>query len=302
MRFGALFQAVLSALAPPAETPGPVAALTPREKAALVVISGLPAPEGVGGVIARRWDRDLPRPRGAVVYVDQEGGEASAYPELPPGRWASEFSSPREAFVAGRATGRALRREGVHVDFAPVLDEPDGPLGARHFASPEIAVAFGRGLGAGGAGACAKHFPGLGSAPISTDLRPRVLARIRASELDAFRASIRAGVPCVMLSHALYARFGDERAIAAPGAYRMLRSLGFRGLAITDSLSIVRGRWPVVWARQAMRAGADAVLFTSPDDARRAIAALVPLARRGELDPAVARVLEFRRDFGLPDP
>jgi beta-glucosidase-like glycosyl hydrolase len=106
----------------------------------------------------------------------------------------------------------------------------------------------------------------------------------------------------VMLSHALYARFGGERAIAASGAYRLLRSLGFRGLAITDSLSIVRGRWPVVWARQAMRAGADAVLFTSPDDARRAIAALVPLARRGALDSAVARVLETRRDFGLRDP
>ena len=302
MGFGALFQAVLAALAPPAEPPDPVAALTPREKAALVVVSGLPAPDGVGGVIVRRWDRDARRPAGALVYVDQEGGEARAYPELPPGPWAAELASVADAFAAGRATGRALRREGVHVDFAPVLDEPDGPLGARHFARPSFGVAFGRGLGAGGAGACAKHFPGLGSAEISTDERPRVLARVRPSELDAFREAIRAGVPCVMVSHALYGRFGGVRAIAAPGAYRLLRTLGFRGLAITDSLSIVRGRWPVVWARQAMRAGADAVLFTSPEDARGAVAALLPLARRGLLDPAVARVLDFRRDFGLPDP
>ena len=302
MRFGALFQAVLAALAPPADTPDPVAALGPREKAALVVVSGLPAPEGVGGVIVRRWDRDASRPANALVYVDQEGGEASAYPELPPGRWASEFATEEDAFAAGRATGRALRREGAHVDFAPVLDEPDGPLGARHFAKSSLGVAFGRGLAAAGAAGCAKHFPGLGSAPISTDERPRVFARVRRSELDAFRASIRAGVPCVMMSHALYGRFGGDRAVAAPGAYRLLRSLGFRGLAITDSLSIVRGRWPVVWARQAMRAGADAILFTSPEDARRAIAALVPLARRGELDRAAAHVLEFRRSFGLRKP
>jgi beta-N-acetylhexosaminidase len=298
MRFGALFQAVLAAVAPPAEAPDPVAALTPREKAALVVISGLPAPPGVGGVIVRRWDRDAPRPPGALVYVDQEGGEASAYPELPPGVWAAALATRGEAFNAGRDTGRALRRVGVHVDFAPVLDEPDGPLGARHFANPSLGVAFGRGLGAGGLGACAKHFPGLGSAPISTDQRPRVPARVRPSELEAFRASIRAGVPCVMLSHALYARFGGRRAIGAPGAYRLLRSLGFRGLAITDSLSIVRDRWPVVWAVEAMQAGADAVLFTSPDDARSAIRALLPLARAGALDPAVGRVLDFQREWG----
>ena len=298
MRFGALFQAVLAALAPPAEPADPVAALTAREKAALVVISGLPAPEGVGGVIVRSWDRDAPRPDGALVYVDQEGGEASAYPELPPDEWAAELGSGEEAFAAGRETGRALRREGVHVDFAPVLDEPDGPLGARHFADPSFGVAFARGLAAGGLGACAKHFPGLGSAPISTDEQPRVPATIRASELAAFRASIRAGVPCIMLSHALYARFGGQRAIAARGAYELLRSLGFDGLAITDSLSIVRGRWPVVWARQAMRAGADAILFTSADDARRAVRALLPLARSGALDLAVGRVLEFRRKWG----
>jgi hypothetical protein len=40
------------------------------------------------------------------------------------------------------------------------------------------------------------------------------------------------------------------------------------------------------------------VLFTSPAHARRAIRALLPLARRGELDEHVARVLRFRRMLG----
>jgi hypothetical protein len=40
------------------------------------------------------------------------------------------------------------------------------------------------------------------------------------------------------------------------------------------------------------------VLFTSARDARRAIDALVPLAARGELDAAVARVLRFRARYG----
>jgi beta-N-acetylhexosaminidase len=289
----ALVQALLAALAPP--TPAdPVDSLTPREKAALVVVSGLPAPKGVTGVFVDEWTRALARPRRALVFVDQEGGAVKTFPGLPPWRAASSYARAGDAFAAGRATGKALRRSGIDVDLAPVLDSPDGPLGSRHFEEPSLGVAFARGLEAGGVAACVKHFPGLGSAPVSTDLRPRVRARVRSRELAGFRHAIRAGVPCVMMSHALYERFGGRRASLAPRAYGLLRRLGFRGLAMTDSLSVVRGRWPVTWARLAVQAGADLVLFTSPNDARRAIRALVPLARRGLLDERVARVLRFR--------
>src|SRR5687767_15083373 len=174
--------------------------MTPREKAALVVVSGLPAPRGVGGVLVQRWSRDLPRPRRALVFADQEGGSVRGLAELPPSLPASGYRSVAEARRAGAATGRALRRAGVDVDLAPVLDAPDGPLGSRHFRRGSFGVAFAQGLLDGGAGACVKHFPGLGSAPISTDARPHVNARLRASELAVFRAAIRAGVPCVMTS------------------------------------------------------------------------------------------------------
>jgi hypothetical protein len=48
--------------------------LTPQQKAPLVVVSGLPSPPGVAGVIVRRWDRSLARPAGALVVTDQEAG------------------------------------------------------------------------------------------------------------------------------------------------------------------------------------------------------------------------------------
>ena len=79
--------------------------------------------------------------------------------------------------------------------------------------------------------------------------------------------------------------------------YRLLRSLGFEGVAITDSLSIVRSAPVERWAPQAVRAGADLLLFTSPAHARRAVRALVPLARRGELDVHIARVQRFRARY-----
>lgn len=305
MGLHALVQAILAlvlapspAPAPPGERAGP----TPREKAALVVVSGLPAPRGVGGVLVRRWNTSAPRPRGALAFVDQEGGDVRAYPRLPPTQSASGYRYAAAAAAAGAATGRALRRAGIDIDLAPVLDSAGGPLGPRHFRREELALVFARGIESTRTASCPKHFPGLGSAPISTDDAPRVRARVLMGELAAFRKAIRMGVRCVMVGHAFYERFGGRRALTAPSAYRLLRRLGFDGVVITDSLSIVRGRWPVWWARRAALAGADFLLFTSGEDARRAIRALVPLARRGVLDDSVQRILKLRRSLGLPAP
>jgi beta-N-acetylhexosaminidase len=270
-------------------------ALTPQQKAALVVVSGLPAPAGVGGVLVRRSDRDAPRPPGALVFVDQEGGDVRAFGELPPASSARAIRSKSDAYAAGRDTGAALRRAGVQVDLAPVLDLPDGPLGARQYRSPFFGVAFARGLAAGRAGACAKHFPGLGTLAVSTDDQPYVRGRVRDADLAPYRAAIEADVPCVMVGHGVYPTLGGRRAVLEPATYRLLRStLGFRGITITDSLSVVHGR-AARWAVAAARAGADLLLFTSPNDARLAIRALVPVARRGTLDAHIARLLRLRR-------
>ena len=298
MPFAAFAQAFLAALGLAAAPADPVDRLTPREKAALVVVSGLPAPRGVGGVLVRRWNIGAPRPSGTLVFVDQEGGEVRAFPELPPGPWPSEYSTPAEARATGRSAGRALAAAGVHVDLAPVLDAPSGPLGGRHFDRPELALAFARGLDAGGVAACAKHFPGLGTAAVSTDNQLVVPARILPAELAVFRSAVRGGIRCVMTGHAYYPRFGRVRALAHPETYRMIRELGFDGVIVTDSLSIVRtGPLPVRWALRAVGAGADLVLFTSPEHARRAVAALLPLARRGVLDEHVRRVLALRGEL-----
>ena len=268
-----------------------VAAMTPHEKAAAVVVAGMPAGPGFGGVFVRQWNTDAPRPRGALVFADQEGGSVKTFRSIPPWRAASTYRSSTEARAAGVATAAGLRRVGVHAAFAPVLDLPDGPLGSRHFARPEYGVAFARGLGRA---ACVKHFPGLGSTPASTDVA-RVYGVLRSADLAPFRAAIRAGVPCVMVGHAIYPRFGPRRASLEPKTYELLRRIGFRGVAITDSLGILPRPLAPYWARLALRAGADLVLTTSAADARRMVAALVPLATAGELDAKLVRVLRYRR-------
>jgi beta-N-acetylhexosaminidase len=224
-----------------------------------------------------------------IRFADQEGGLVKALPDAPPWLAARDYSSAAGALRAGRETRLGLRRAGVDLAFAPVLDAPDGPLGSREFRSGSIGVAFARGLGDA---ACVKHFPGLGTAAYSTDERPHVDAHVRPQDIAPFRAAIRAGVPCVMVGHAFYGT--RYRASLEPSTYRRLRRLGFDGVAITDSLSLVREAPVERWAPQAARAGADMLLFTSPAHARRAIRALLPLARRGELDRHVQRIERLR--------
>jgi beta-N-acetylhexosaminidase len=271
--------------------------LTPQQKAGLLVVSGLPAAPFAGGVIVRQWDRDDPRPRGVLVYADQEGGKVKTFPSIAPWRAASQVRSKADAHAAGVETAHGLRAVGVSVDLAPVLDLPDGPLGSRQFRSPFFGVAFARGLAAGGVAACAKHFPGLGPLPISTDERLYVRGRMRESDLAPYRAAIEARISCVMVGHGIYANLGRRRAVLEPAAYRLLRRLGFDGVAITDSLGVLGSEMAPLWAIEAVRAGADLVLFPKAEDAARAARALVPLARRGELDAHVARVLRFRARF-----
>ena len=275
-----------------------VAAMTPREKAAAVVVAGMPAGPGFGGVLVRQWNTASPRPSGSLVFADQEGGTVNTFRTLAPRQAASQYRSSEEALRAGRDTAVALRRAGIHAAFAPVLDLPDGPLGSRHFARPEYGVAFARGLGVA---ACAKHFPGLGSTPVSTD-EARVYGVLRTQDLAPFGAAIRAGVPCVMVGHAIFPRLGQRRASLEPKTYRLLRKLGFDGVAVTDSLGVLGSPYAPYWARLALRAGADLVLTTSARDAKRMVDALVPLARAGELDAKLVRVLRYRRSLGAPAP
>jgi beta-N-acetylhexosaminidase len=281
----------LSLLLTGASAEAEAAALTPREKASLLVVAGMPAPAGFGGVLVRQWNTGDPRPRGSLVFADQEGGTVKTFPRIAPAAAASSYRSTRAAFAAGRETAAGLRRAGVDANFAPVLDLADGPLGSRHFARPAYGVAFARGLGSA---ACVKHFPGLGSVPRSTD-EARVYGVLRAEDLAPFRAAVRAGVPCVMVGHAIYPRLGPRRASLEPATYRLLRGLGFRGVAITDSLGVLGSPFAPYWARLALQAGADLVLTTSSRDAGRIVDALVPLARAGTLDAKVVRVLRYRK-------
>jgi beta-N-acetylhexosaminidase len=154
------------------------------------------------------------------------------------------------------------------------------------------AYAYAAGLADGGVLPVAKHFPGEGRS--SEDIHVRAasvtvsLDALQSSDLRPFDALIRAGIPAVIMNHLRYSSLDPSLpASLSPRAYQLLRGLGFRGAAITDSVGMgaVNQTWDVAEASvRAVTAGADGVLNTGGETAKDMRHGLVAAVLGGKLD------------------
>jgi beta-N-acetylhexosaminidase len=255
--------------------------------------------------------------RHLIVAVDEEGGRVSRLRPVvgatPSARALGQRPLSEIAAVAAER-GAVLRDLGFDLVLAPVVDAEGGPaggaIGDRAFAAtpPEAgprAAAFAEGLRRAGVAATAKHFPGQGGLADSHDgtvVSTASAAQVEAAAVAGFRPVIEAGVPAVMMSHATYRALGDLPASLEPAAYRMLRSLGFDGVAVTDAvgMSAIVERWTLAEAAaMAIIAGADMVLATPADRAAAMRDEIVEAVNDGRLperrlDEAVRRVVRLR--------
>ena len=229
-----------------------------------------------------------------------------------------------------QAIAEEARAVGIHVNFAPVVDvnvNPNNPvIGTRSFGEDpqrvaRLAAQFVRGTHDGGALATAKHFPGHGDTDVDSHVGLPVvtadMARLNSVELVPFRSAIAAGSDLVMSAHiALPALGGDS---TTPATLRpdvmgaLLRdSLGFRGVAITDALSmqgIGKGYGLAESVVRAIHAGTDILLKPASSDLRQndvvpAIDAVVAAVERNDITPAridesVRRILWLKARLGL---
>jgi beta-N-acetylhexosaminidase len=227
-----------------------------------------------------------------LIAVDQEGGEVKRLSDGPPTLSPPQIAathSPAVASSQGRATGRYLKARGINMDLAPVVDVPTGSRSfiaqqGRAFSSnpnrvSKLATAFAVGAQSAGIAATAKHFPGLGSAPIDTDNQLQELhptARQRAGALEPYRSLIAHHVDAIMVSVAgfpAYDRSGTVAALSKPIVQGLLRGqLGYSGVTISDSLGAPTGHDEITAGTLAAQAGTDILLFT--DSAPGELAAL----------------------------
>jgi beta-N-acetylhexosaminidase len=275
----------------------------------------------------KRVTRTLQRAAGgsALVAVDQEGGGVRTVPFAGPQAAQPDQGTPDEIRSAARAAGRVLRATGVNVNLAPVADVASSSasvMADRAFTGLPVEVssrvdAAVRGLREGGVAATAKHFPGLGGATANTDDAEvsigAVPSDLETRDLLPFRAAIAAHVPLVMLSHALYPAI-DTAHIASQSpliATDMLRHrLGFRGVAITDSMeaeAVLARSGVAEAAERSVEAGADLILLTGSASWNDAFPRLLARARRDRsfrerVRRSAMRVLALKRSLHLMAP
>ena len=257
----------------------------------------------------------------AIVSVDQEGGSVRRLPWLGPSAQPAQ-GTPARARRQAAAAASGLGRAGVNLNLAPVADVAVGPsaMRSRTFRGGPASVASltaaaVRGYAAGGIGSTAKHFPGFGRARANTDQRAVTIGASRRAlegDLRPFGAAIRAGVPAVMVSHAVYPAY-DRRHIASqsPVLLRLLRGrLGFGGAVVTDSLdaAAVQARSSIeTAAARSVSAGADLLLVGGPSGYKRVHRRLLASARRSarfraRVADAAQHVRELKRRLGLRAP
>jgi beta-N-acetylhexosaminidase len=260
---------------------------------------------------------------GGVVRVLQGPGFSPMPSALVQGRWR-----PARLRAAAARWARELRRAGVNLDLAPVLDTVPGRRAARHNPpigahqrelgyTPEVVaragLAFLRGMHDGRVVTAVKHFPGLGRVRANPDDRADVVDRVTRRDdpyLAPFRAAVEAGAPFVMVSTARY-RYLDPTQPAAFSPYvvgTMLRGdLGFEGVVVSDDLAKARQVASVPPAERALRflaAGGDLVLTVNPRPVPAMYRAVLDRARsdpefRALVRAAALRVLTAKQGRGL---
>ena len=265
------------------------------------------------------------------VAIDFEGGRVQRHTEvlgafMPPRALASH---PGEVIQGtGYDIGVSLRRHGINVDYAPLLDLDVTDLnivGDRSFnASPEevarVAGLFSQGLVDAGVTPTFKHFPGHGRASGDTHHQLAVtppVDELRGLDMAPYGPLLgRFPAASVMMGHMIVPGLGPEGVPSSlnPEAYRVLREgdypggVPYDGVVVTDDLSGMRGILDYAptpdAVKYAIMAGADQALWSSGADLPFIIDHVVAAVESGELpveriDQAALRTQQMLMSVGL---
>ena len=223
----------------------------------------------------------------------------------------------------GRLVGEQCKREGIQVNFAPVVDinnNPDNPvINDRSFGEDKYKVArygvtYMKAMQNEGVLACAKHFPGHGDVSVDSHLDLPVINKsmqqLDSLELYPFEQMFNAGVGSVMIAH-LYIPAIDSTANTATSLSKknvtgLLRNkLHYNGLTFTDALGMkgVAKFFPGGQiAAQSLIAGND--MLCLPEDVATSIAKIREAIDSNKLSwndvyAKCKKVLEYKYLYGV---
>lgn len=226
-------------------------------------------------------------------------------------------------YQMGFDIGTQLRRLGVHINFAPVVDinnNPDNPvINSRSFGEDRENVArkalmYSQGLEDAGVIATLKHFPGHGDTDVDSHYSLPVIKhnkeRLDSLELFPFEYGIRKGAQAIMSAHLNVLNLDSTQNLASSLSSKVIKDLllnimDFKGLVFTDALNmkaVSNFYKPGEQEILAFNAGNDILLM--PVDAQKAILSIKKEIKRGriseeELDKRCRKVLLAKLWLGL---
>jgi beta-glucosidase-like glycosyl hydrolase/CubicO group peptidase (beta-lactamase class C family) len=226
-------------------------------------------------------------------------------------------------YEVGKAIGVHCKREGIQVNYAPVVDinnNPNNPvINFRSFGEDKYKVAlFGtqmmRGIQENGVMACAKHFPGHGDVSVDSHLDLPLITKsysaLDSLELYPFKILFSEGIGSVMIAHLSIPAIDKTphlpTSLSKKNVTGLLRNdLGFEGISFTDALEMqgVSKYYPQGDAAvQSLVAGND--MLCLPGDVPMAIEKTQAAIQSGVLDSAdidkhVKKVLLVKYNLGL---
>ncbi|MEA2042449.1 MAG: glycoside hydrolase family 3 N-terminal domain-containing protein [Bacteroidota bacterium] len=230
---------------------------------------------------------------------------------------------PKLIYDFGAETARQLRRLGIHINFAPVIDinnNAQNPvINSRSFGENRKNVAskglmYMLGLQDNLILATGKHFPGHGDTDTDShkDLPIIKHSKKRIDSLEAypFKELINYGLGGIMVAH-LNIPSLDSSKNSVSGLSRNIvtnylkKDLGYQGLTFTDALGmrgVTKHNAPGETELKAFKAGVDILLM--PESVPQAYKTLKAALRTGlisrkELDKKVLKILQAKRWFGL---
>lgn len=259
-----------------------------------------------------------------LMTIDGEWGVSMRLkdtPLFPRNLFLGAIDDDKMLYDYGREVAREMRRLGLHVNFAPVLDVNDNPrnpvIGTRSFGeSPEEvarhAIAYARGLEDGGILSVGKHFPGHGSSEEDSHKTLPVINKkmheLNTCELVPFRRYVDAGLSGILTAH-LFVPAIDQQLVPTTMSRKCVTGLlkdklGFDGLIFTDALTMEGATKHLQGSAcvNALQAGNDIMLM--PANADTEVDAVMAAIQAGtlsqsDIDNRCRKVLSYKYALGL---
>ena len=192
------------------------------------------------------------------IGIDEEGGTVSRLPDelvkLPSANILSSKYSEQQVKKIAELLGQALARNGIDIDFAPVMDVNSNAanpvIGKRAFSNDVDIVSryaneFAAGLQQAGVIPVAKHFPGHGDTDVDSHVGLPVihksLVQLQQLELRPFQQAIEQGIDSIMIGHLLVPALDNKypASLSSKIVTDLLRKqMKYDGILITDDLTM----------------------------------------------------------------